>query len=111
MVLTKQEIAELMKAVERIETWISTFKRALFDLETQEQEQLDEVIRPTYGAKLPDVKSPKDKEIDDACQAIEMANKRKKQAQLAKARDDVKNKQADLLSANKPSIARHFKKF
>ncbi len=110
MRLTKKDIAEILEAIERIEVYAQMLKRALFDLETREQEQLDELIRPTFGTKLPDIKSPKDKEIDNACQAIDMANKRKKQAQLAQARDNVLKKQADLLNVGKPPMAKHLKR-
>ena len=110
MRLTKKDIADILKAIERIEVYTRTLKRALFDYETLEQEQLDELIRPIYGTKLPDIKSPKDKEIDAACQAIDMANKRKKQAQLAQARDNVLKKQSDLLNVGKPPMAKHLKK-
>jgi len=98
---------EILAAIKDLEKRLDDLRWMVYLEQTRPRSNLSEIIRPTFGTKLPDVKSPKDKEIDDISRSIDMANKRKKQLELAKASEQVVKKQADAQSANSKTLSKY----
>ena len=102
---------EILAAIRVLEQKLDDLKWMAYLAQTRQRSNLSEIIRPTYGAKVPTVKSPLDKEIDGINRAIDQANKRKQAAELAKARQKVLDKTADLHNASKSPLTKKTNSF
>ena len=98
---------EILAAIKDLEKKLGDLKWMAYLAQTRQRSNLSEIIRPTYGAKVPAVKSPLDKEIENISRGIDQANRRKKQAELAKARQKVLDKQTELSGVSKSPLTKN----
>ena len=94
----------MLAQIRDLEERLDDLKWEVYLAQTRPKSNLSEIIRPIYGAKVPTVKSPLDKEIENINRGIEQFHKRKKTAELAKARQKVLDKQTDLHNLSKSAL-------
>ncbi|MFZ4699118.1 MAG: hypothetical protein ACOYMG_03625 [Candidatus Methylumidiphilus sp.] len=90
----------MLGRIAEFERKLAVMRWTIYDMEMKERQKLDEITLPgPMDAQL-------DKELENINRGIEQYHKRKKQVQLAKARQDVLDKQVAYNKASKSPLTK-----